>query len=125
MAKRQPYAHDIIPFVLEMQSSVKAMHWLTKSNVQHKALDKLFKSVNEHGDLLVESLLALDAAPRKAMSPFSITIALAGTTPASIRKIHDHLVTKIRTALPDDQTKGVLDDIIIAFRKCMYLCEMS
>jgi hypothetical protein len=129
--------------ILSYHASVKMMHWMTPEYAQHRALDDLHAAIGKHGDRLAETLLALaprttprttpkgSAAPRTtpkgsaAPRTFANLFTGRSTCLGALKAMHDRLVTEVRPNLPDESACSIVDDIINAFRTCMYLCAMS
>jgi len=116
--------------LLSLQSSVKMMHWTTKSYAQHEALDNLYGIINSKGDELVESLMGMFKLPAIVQVSASGDKTFANwskagkSVPETLQAMHDHLV-QIRGMLPDETSKSIMDDIIVAFRVAKFVCSMS
>lgn len=74
-ARGSKQANCVTSKVLMQMSQIKLLHWQTESLSEHKALDKMFNSLSELGDELVESVMGKYGRPQLSddESTFSIT----------------------------------------------------
>jgi hypothetical protein len=117
----------IVNTLLSIQTSVKCMHWMSKTYVEHEALGRLYSEMDSHIDRLVESVLGMkgqrDMAQVKSI-PFTNWWSPKKSSGAILSEMHDALIA-MRGNLPDESTQSISDDIINAVRVAMYLVGMK
>ena len=92
----------------------------------HKSLDKLLDSLFEKTDLFVEAYIGLNGRfPNKKVKT---TIVVTHPTQAKVGKYLREVrkkVTKIRSALKEPEYINILDEILAALDRALYLLTLN
>lgn len=114
----------VVYTILSIQSSVKLMHWTTKSYATHQALGALYAAIEPRSDQLVESMMGLGLDQKINMSgALTNWSAKSKDIPQSLVDMHDKLVS-FRKSI-DASLQSILDEIVNEFRVAMFLCKMK
>lgn len=112
-----------VRFALDALAKVKLLHWASRRYGDHVALDKLYDSLSEHTDRLVEAHAGI-VGPIPANSSYTVTCTLGPSLTDALRALKADAVA-LHEALAQEELKNVMQDIIADVDKTLYLVNMQ
>lgn len=111
---------------LGLLGQIKVMHWATMSYAKHKALDELHGSLSDKIDEFMEVFIG--KYKKQPIKSFKITMPAH----SDVSKIDKYLETE-RESLRDlhsqfkkvSELQNILDEMMGAFDRAIYLCNLS
>lgn len=122
----------VLGLLTSIQSSVKVLHWTAKAHAHHVALGDLYDDLDDPIDRLAEAILGTPGSSGGGGGP-SVSSA-AGVTfenmakrtaQDSLQAMHGKLVEVRASFAGDEPLQSLVDELIVAFRRAMYLCDMK
>jgi hypothetical protein len=121
--------------LLEMHAAFKLYHWATRRYARHVAADELIDSIVEHGDRMMEALVAATGTvpDRQLRATQDADAGFASDPDAWACAALDVYVnywthgegSVIVSARGDSSICSVRDDLVLALRKATYLFRMA
>jgi RNA binding exosome subunit len=108
---------------LETLSQIKVLHWNTTKYSVHKALDELYSTIGSSSDAFIESFMG------KYGNTVSFKILMSADTNTELFKFLETEREKIKVLhgkfKKDTELQTILDDMMNAFNKAIYLCRLE
>lgn len=126
MKKANKTKNDFVYRLVELQGNLKIYHWMTHSYSKHKVSDKLYTELVAKIDKLVESYMGIYGRP--VLSPCSLKISSMDDNAfiSYIKGARKFLMSELPISYDNDSDiKSILDDIVSAINKALYLLTMS
>jgi DNA-binding ferritin-like protein len=119
--------NHMVKFLFSLQLNTKMYHWLTTSYARHKASDDLGSSVAEIMDKFVEVFIG-----KYNIKPNSTTFSVSVDSKFSnddgneklLREARD-FVKEMYNSIPDTELKNILDELLAALDKTLYLYQLK
>lgn len=109
---------------LETLSQIKVLHWNTNKYSVHKALDELYTSLGDSSDSFIESFMG-----KYGKTSDQFKISMTAETNTELFKFLETEREKIRVLhgkfKKDSELQTILDDMMNAFSKAIYLCRLE
>lgn len=114
---------NIVLFLFRLQLATKMFHWQTSSFAAHMAADKLFGSITELTDSIIEQYMGVYGRPRM---PANASVPVPNMTAAAMEKMLREGITYLRARMPrDSHLQNLRDELTGAMAKALYLLTLS
>lgn len=118
-----------VPFIyrlIEMQGNIKLYHWLTYSYNKHKASEKLYEKLSDKIDKFVEAYIGIYGRPIIAPNVISVFAMKDEEMIDYLTKAKAYIMKELPINYErDSDLSSILDDIVSAINKALYLFTMS
>lgn len=116
-----------IIFFLQVQSTLKLLHWYTTSYAQHVALDKLHQDVADLSDKFVEVMIGKYGRPKLAKKDlsFNMDVPNPSASVAYFDTCIKYLVELPLDAVKDGDLINLRDELVAAFNQTKYLFTLT
>ena len=124
-------SNELINLLLQFQLSVKFWHWNSETFAQHKAFDKLYKSLGDNIDLLAESTMGLMddkkyyEFPDNYYSTDNIKLIKIEYKISIIHSIYDYLERFSKDDTDNIGVQNILANIITDLDQTKYLLTLK
>ena len=120
---------NIITTLLTLQAQLKVLHWQTKSYAEHKALGKLYESLDDSIDTFVETFSGRNGVPT-AKGDYKLTVANYKDNNGCVAII-DSAIAYMMKDLPtivkpeDTDLLNIRDEMVGSLNKTKYLLRLK
>lgn len=115
-------ASNIVLFLLQLQTSVKVYHWVTRSYATHKETGALYDKIIDLADAIVEQYMGVYGRPRMAANA---SIAVPNMTKGAMKQLlHDGIAYLSKRMPPDSHIRNLCDELAGEMAKALYLMTM-
>jgi hypothetical protein len=123
----------VFSMILKNMAQTKLLHWQSLRYGQHKALDKLFDGIIDHGDNLAESIMGKYGRPVLSEDALCLKIKnYSNPESEELTDFMDHLYKfyslEAKSAFSQDtdsEIVNILDEIIALIDKTKYLLTLK
>lgn len=119
--------NHMVKFLFSLQLNTKMYHWLTTSYARHKASDDLGSEVAEIMDKFVEVFIGKNNV-KPSINTFNIAVDSKFTDDegnVKLLKESRDFVKDIYNHIPDTELKNILDELLAALDKTLYLYQLK
>jgi len=108
---------------LEMLSQIKVLHWTTSKYSIHIALDELHDTMSKSTDDFIESFMGKNNVNKDYKLSFKTDSQM--NVIDTLKNYHDTIKSLHSKFKKDTELQTILDDMMNAFNKAMYLCKLD
>jgi DNA-binding ferritin-like protein len=118
--------NKLIEYFLELHSQIKVFHWAAIEYNKHSALDDLYSTMGKLIDKIVETYIA--QYKKQPLKVFKITMN-AHSDVSMLNKfleVEREVIRKLQSKFKNmSEFQSIIDDMLIAFNQCIYLCNLK
>ena len=117
---------DLVKALLTIVNGVKTHHWLTQKYGNHLAMDKLYSTLSEKVDKIVEISLAL--YPHKRSQNMQIVVPMPNPSSMGTLEFLDgcySVLQNLHAATEKVELKNIYEECLGEIQNTIYLCRMQ